>query len=148
MNAPVHASAGPISLNILRRIKASPAKVFAAWTVPEKLFPWFGPAGAVTRRAVTDLSVGGRYSITFQLPSGEMQTAFGTYLEIVPDQRLVFTWTWDRSPEWESIITIALRADGDGTVLSFRQEPFADQETHDSHNAGWSEALDRLAAEF
>ncbi|MEJ6781945.1 SRPBCC domain-containing protein [Aminobacter sp. Piv2-1] len=58
---------------------------------------------------------------------------------------MVFTFAWDHDPSWVSLVTATLRAEGARTRLTFRQEPFLDVETRDSHMGGWGECLDRLA---
>jgi uncharacterized protein YndB with AHSA1/START domain len=105
---------------------------------------WWGPAGAETIRAETDLRVGGRFVKVARTADGEEHEASGTYREIVPNEKLVFTWAWRSTPERESLVTVALRPDGDGTVLTLTHEQFADEPTRDSHRQGWSGALDKL----
>ena len=68
----------------------------------------------------------------------------GVYREVVPDARLVFTWAWHSTPERESLITVALKADGGGTLLMLHQEQFLDEAARDGHEAGWSSTLDKL----
>src|SRR5882757_11831 len=104
------------SLTIKRRINAAPAKVYAAWTDPEKIVAWFGPAKVKqgSLQAETDLRVGGRYSISFQATDGEHFQVGGVYREIVPNERLVFSWAWHSTPERESQVTISLKPDGAG----------------------------------
>ena len=132
------------SLTIRRRLRASPGKVFAAWTDPRQVMRWWGPAGAETVRAEMDLRVGGRFLKVARTDDGEEHEASGVYREIVPDEWLVFTWAWRDTPERETLVTVALRPDGDGTILTLTHEQFADEPTRDRHNAGWSGALDKL----
>jgi uncharacterized protein YndB with AHSA1/START domain len=69
----------------------------------------------------------------------------GTYREIVPDEKLVFTWHWaDMPDQGETLVTVLLKPDGDGTLMTFRHEQFLDVPTRDSHNQGWSGAFDKL----
>ena len=56
------------SLTIKRRLNAPPAKVYAAWTDPQMIARWFGPAGVESVEAETDLRVGGRYHIIMHVP--------------------------------------------------------------------------------
>lgn len=132
------------SLTIRRRLRASPAKVFAAWTDPRQIMRWWGPVGAETVRAETDLRVGGRFVKVARTADGEEHEASGIYREIVLDERLVFTWAWRSTPERESLVTVALRPDGDGTVLTLTHEQFVDEPARDRHHQGWSGALDKL----
>ncbi len=55
------------SLTVKRRFKAPPAKVFAAWTDPEKIKRWMGPGEIKAVRAEADARVGGRYRVLMQL---------------------------------------------------------------------------------
>jgi uncharacterized protein YndB with AHSA1/START domain len=132
------------SLTIRRRIAASPGKVFAAWTDPRQVMRWWGPAGAETVRAEMDLRVGGRFLKVARTADGEEHEASGVYREVIPDEKLVFTWAWRDTPERETLVTVALRPDGDGTILTLTHEQFADEPARDRHNAGWSGALDKL----
>ena len=106
------------SLTIKRRFKASPAKVFAAWTDPEKIKRWMGPGEIDTVKAESDPACGGRYLIMMQSPTGEQHDVGGVYREIVADEKLVFTWAWKSAPERESLVTVVLKPDGDGTLLT------------------------------
>ena len=133
------------SLTLTRRFAAAPEKVYAAWTDPEKLAQWFGP-GAVevgSVKADIDLRVGGRYRISFNA-RGEYNQVGGVYREVVPDARLVFSWAWHSTPERESLVTVSLKADGAGTLLTFHHEQFADTTARDNHQRGWTELLGKL----
>jgi uncharacterized protein YndB with AHSA1/START domain len=134
------------SLTLKRRINAAPAKVYAAWTDPEKIVAWFGP-GKVKQgsmQAETDLRVGGRYSISFEATDGEKFKVGGVYREVVPHERLVFSWAWHSTPERESLLTISLKPDGAGTLLTLHHEQFFDQAARDGHEKGWTELLGKL----
>ncbi len=136
------------SLTLKRHIKASPAKVFAAWTDGAQLARWMGPQGVTTLRADIDAQVGGRYAILMRSPDGEEHHVSGVYREVEPDRRLVFTWAWRSTPERESLVTVALKPDGDGTMLTLTHEKFFDEDARDHHQHGWSGALDKLEAIF
>jgi uncharacterized protein YndB with AHSA1/START domain len=134
------------SLTLTRRLRARPEKVYAAWTEPEKLAQWFGPsqvkAGSV--KAEIDLRAGGRYRISFDSASGEYNQVDGIYREVVPNQRVVFSWAWHSTPERESLVTVSLKPDGGGTLLTLCHEQFFNEAARDGHQRGWSELLDRL----
>jgi uncharacterized protein YndB with AHSA1/START domain len=138
------------SLTLKRRLKATPAQVFRAWTDPEKVVHWFGPketvAGSV--RADVDVRPGGRYRMNFQTDDGERHQVDGVYREVVADTRLVFTWAWHSTPERESLVTVTLVPDGDGTLLTLHHEQFFDQRARDGHQRGWTGTLDKLERLF
>jgi len=136
------------SLTLKRHLKAPPAKVFAAWTDPEKVKRWMGPGETTTKHAESDPRVGGRYRIVMQTPSGQELDVGGVYREVVPDQKLVFTWAWKSTPEDESLVTLLFRPDGDGTLLTVTHEQFVDDQARDGHKQGWNGALDKLEKLF
>jgi uncharacterized protein YndB with AHSA1/START domain len=131
------------SLTLKRHLNAPPAKVYAAWTDPAKIAGWFGPGQIESVRAETDVRVGGRYRIVMQA-SGDVHDVSGVYREVVPNEKLVFTWAWRSTPERESIVTVLLKADGDGTLLTLIHEQFFDEPARDRHQSGWTGALDKL----
>jgi uncharacterized protein YndB with AHSA1/START domain len=131
------------SLTIKRRFNAAPAKVYAAWTDPKMIARWFGPTGVESVNAETDLRVGGRYHITMHVP-GDQHDVMGAYREIVPNQKLVFTWAWRSTPERESLVTITFKPDGEGTLLTLTHEQFFDEPARDRHQTGWTGALEKL----
>jgi uncharacterized protein YndB with AHSA1/START domain len=136
------------SLTLKRRINAPPAKVFSAWTDPEQIKRWFGPGPSQTIHAEADVRVGGRYRIVARAPDGEEHDVSGVYREVVPGQKLVFTWAWRTTPERESLVTIALNPDGDGTMLTLTHEQFFDEAARDRHRTGWTAVLDNLDGYF
>lgn len=136
------------SLTITRRLRARPEKVFAAWTRAEQLAQWFGPPNmkAGTLKAELDVRVGGRYRLSFTGDDGEYFEAGGVYREVVPDERLVFTWAWHSTPERESLVTISLKPDSAGTLMVFNHAQFFDETARDNHQRGWSSFFDKLEA--
>jgi uncharacterized protein YndB with AHSA1/START domain len=132
------------ALTLKRRLNAPPAKIYRAWTDAAKISRWFGPEAAEMLRAETDVRVGGRFRIVFRGPDGEEHDVGGVYREVVPNQKLVFTWAWRSTPERESLVTVALKRDGDGTLLTLLHEQFFDEAARDRHGRGWSETLDKL----
>ena len=128
-----------------RRFTAAPEKVYAAWADPQKLAQWFGPASveAGSVKADIDLRVGGSYRISFNA-NGQYNQVGGVYREVVPNERLVFSWAWHSTPERESLVTVLLKPDGAGTLLTFHHEQFADATARDNHERGWTELFAKL----
>ena len=134
------------SLTLKRRLNARPEKVYAAWTDPQKIAAWFGPSQVVSGsvQADIDASAGGRYRVSFDTEDGQHHQVGGVYREVVPNQRLVFSWAWHSTPERELLVTVSLRADGDGTLLTLMHEQLFDTAARDGHQHGWSGSLDKL----
>ncbi len=134
------------SLTLKRRLNAIPEKVYAAWTDPEKIARWFGPAQvkAGSVQASIDLRVGGRYRISFEGGDGEYFQVDGVYLEVTPNARIAFSWAWHSTPERESQVTVSLQPDGGGTLLTLHHEQFFDEAARDGHSRGWDALVDKL----
>ena len=135
------------SLTIKRRFNAPPEKVYAAWIDPKKLAQWMGPSGTQRVEAECDLRVGGRYAIKMVMTDDEHNVS-GVYREIVPNEKLVFTWHWKTTPERESLVTVTLKPDCDGTLLTLLHEMFFDEDARDRHSKGWTGTLDKLEKLF
>lgn len=139
------------SLTLARRLKASPAKVFAAWTDPQKIIQWFGPAETKDDSVEVkemDVRVGGAFRISFVAKDGEYHEVGGKYLEVLPNERLVFSWAWHSTPERQSQVTIVLKPEGDMTFLTLTHEKFFDEAARDGHKHGWTGTLDKLERLF
>jgi uncharacterized protein YndB with AHSA1/START domain len=132
------------SVTIVRRIKASPAKVWAAITQPKLMMQWWGPDAGPTLSAEADVRPGGRFSIVFRLLNGEEHNPTGVYREVVPEKKLVFTWEWAGMPERESLVTFRLEPFDGGTEFTLIHERLPDEEACKSHEAGWAGLLDKL----
>ena len=132
------------SLTIKKRIKATPEKVYAAWTDPQKLTQWFGPDEGKVVSATTDLRVGGRFRVVFHTMDGEQHDVSGVYDAVVPNEKLSFSWAWRTMPERESHVTLTFKREDDGTLLTLFHEQFADEAARDGHQQGWTGALDKL----
>jgi uncharacterized protein YndB with AHSA1/START domain len=110
---------------------------------------WFAPSDDFAVPVVeADVRVGGRYRIVMHSPDGEEHDVRGEYREIVPNEKLVFTWAWRSTPERESLVTVRLRPAGAGTELTVTHEQFFDAEARDKHRQGWEGCLGRLERAF
>ncbi len=147
-NAAVNPNLAGPSLTLKRRLNAAPEKVYAAWTDPAQIAKWFGPdAGAVTS-AETDVRVGGRYTVIFHTEDGEEHYVSGVYREVVRNEKLQFTWAWRSTPERESLVTILIKAEGAGSILTLIHEKFFDDAARDRHEYGWTGSLNKLEKLF
>ena len=116
------------SVTIVRQIKASPAKVWAAITQPELMMQWWGPDAGPTLRAEADVRPGGRFSVVFRLLNGEEHNPTGIYREVIPEKKLVFTWDLPGIREPESLVTFRLEPVDGGTRLTLLHEHLPDED--------------------
>jgi uncharacterized protein YndB with AHSA1/START domain len=130
------------SLTIVRRIRAAPARVWAAITQPDLMMRWWSPDAGPTISVVADVRPGGRFSVVFRLLNGDEHNPTGIYQEVVPEQKLVFTW--DLPGASESVVTVRLEPFDGGTVLTLTHEHLPDEAARTSHEQGWNGLLDKL----
>ena len=136
------------TLEMKRIFQASAARLFQAWTDPEMMDRWFHPDPRMHSECTVDCRVGGRYEIKMFGAEDKAFVVGGTYEEIVPDEKLVFTWRWlaAKSPD-HMRITVEFRPVSETeTELSLLHERFPNIEERDSHAQGWVGTLDQLAA--
>jgi uncharacterized protein YndB with AHSA1/START domain len=136
-------------LLIVRTFNAPPSVVFALWSSADHMKRWMGPKHFTCPEAAIDFRIGGTYRAMIKsLEHGENWFG-GAYREIVPDNRLVFTFVWENegpSAGLETLVTITFEERDGKTVQTFHQAPFSNVERRDSHVEGWSEAFDKQAA--
>jgi len=121
-----------------QRIEASPSTVYRYLTESEQWSLWQGESASL------DANKGGIFSMVM----GNGMNARGQFVELVPDERVVFTWGWvDRPgiPPGSTTVEIELNEDADGTllVLTHREVP---SDESDMQKMGWTHYLPRLAA--
>lgn len=136
------------SLVIERVFDAPPELVFEAWTKPEHLTKWWGPNDFTLPHCEVDFRVGGRYRFCMRSPDGEDHWVWGVYEEIVPPERLVFTWNREDATGrvWSSSSVVrATFTEQDGkTLFTLNQALFETPAYCGEHQIGWSQSLDRL----
>lgn len=133
------------TLELRRTFNASKARVYAAWTNPEFVAKWFHPAEVMTTTVNTlNLQVGGQYQFTMH-GDGDFVIG-GTYQEIVPSEKLVFTWQWEGEEDTPPmLITLNfIEVDADNTEMILLHERFPKPEDRDNHEIGWEGTLVEL----
>jgi len=135
---------------VITRVFDAPRElVFQAWTDPKHVMSWWGPKDFTMTSWTMDLRPGGAWRGCIRSSKGLDYWSQGVYREIVPPERLVFTFAWDgehNQPTTETLVTITFADSGGKTKFTFRQTPFTTVEDRDSHEEGWSESFERLAA--
>ncbi|MDJ0782089.1 MAG: SRPBCC domain-containing protein [Desulfosarcinaceae bacterium] len=139
------------TLTISRDFPADRKRMFQAWTDPEMLTRWFGPPGVTTLEAAVDLRAGGEYRLTMREPGGEIIVHGGVYREIVPPEKLVFTWVLAGQAcegsagfHAETVVTLTFAALEKGTRLTLTHEFLPTEISRTAHAAGWEGSLTRL----
>jgi uncharacterized protein YndB with AHSA1/START domain len=136
-----------------RRFKASPARVFHAWADPDAKRRWSDcHAETGTTEYSLDFRVGGKETYRAILPDGTRMTVDKTFLEIVPDTRIIFAYAMAANGRSlsASLVTVEFHADGDGMrqVLTEQLAYLDGHEDRDERMRGTNEGLDRLELEL
>lgn len=140
-----HMTSGPAStLSIEWRFDHPPALVWRAWTDPEWIAGWVGsdPKGTVLN-VRTDVRPGGHFEFTFADSDGTVHTARGVYGTVDPQRRLTFSWGWASEAGIETSITVALSADGTGTLMHFDHSGLGHATSHD-YGVGWRSTFKKV----
>jgi uncharacterized protein YndB with AHSA1/START domain len=143
-------------LVLTRLIDATPERLFRCWTEPALLKQWFAPRPYTTPVAEVDLRVGGASRMVMQAPDGQELPCPGTYLEIVPNRKLVFTDAYigdwvpktDGKPFMTAIITFEPEAGRTRYTARVRHWSAEDKQAHEEmgFHAGWAQCADQLEA--
>ena len=143
---------------LVERVFDAPLElVWRAWTEPEQFARWYGPTGFTVPTCEIDFRVGGRHLFGMQSPDGQGYWSTGIYREIVPLERVVFTDSladehgnivaMDEGAPLETTVTVTFEDLGGGkTRVTLRQDGWPNDGMAAGANAGWSQALEKLAA--
>jgi uncharacterized protein YndB with AHSA1/START domain len=115
-------------------------RVFSAWTKPEELEKWWGPAGFKTTVVEMNVEVNGKYKYNMQSPDGQVHVITGQYEEIIKNEKLVFTWKWEHGDD-ETIVTVDFINKDDYTELVITHKDLPSEVEANSHSHGWTSFL-------
>lgn len=137
------------TLVLEREFDAPPGLVFTMWTESEHFSQWCAPARFRIVDARVDARRGGVWWSIMAAPDGEECRASGVYREVVPVERLVFTYAHEtpageRGPE--TLVTVTLEDANGKTRLRLEQSVFDSVDNRVAHSMGWSECFARLEA--
>ena len=135
-------------------IDVSREKLFKAWTEPELLKQWFAPKPWTIAAAELDIRAGGSSLIVMRSPEGNEFPNEGVYLEVVENERIVFTdaysKAWEPSEKPFMTVTISFEKVNGSTKYTARAAHWsvADREAHEKmgFHQGWAQCTDQLAA--
>jgi uncharacterized protein YndB with AHSA1/START domain len=144
MADPRSPAAGTIALVVRRVIRATPERLFEAWTEPTQLRSWWGPEGVTCEGAEVDLRVGGRYRIDNAFPDGRVVVLVGEFEIIERPKRLTYTWRVDGSPGASERVTVRFEPRNGATEVIVTHERIPDETVRDQHRRGWEGCLEGL----
>jgi uncharacterized protein YndB with AHSA1/START domain len=138
------------TLEMSRVFDAPRDEVFRAWTDPVELARWWGPGEFACPQADVDLRPGGSYRLVMKPTEGTEMVLGGTYREVEPPERLVYTWKWESG--WpdptELLVTVEFRDLGGRTEVLLTQAGFLDDNGVAANTWGWDSGLDKLEAQL
>lgn len=117
-------------------IECRPETLFPFFTDPDKLVRWMG------RKVLLNPSIGGK----FRIDINGSDVAIGEYKEIVPNERILMTWGWEKSklvPPGASTIEFRLTPQHNGTLLTLTHSDLPASEI-ESHQQGWTHYMARI----
>lgn len=135
-----------LSLTCRRTIKATPEQVYKAWLDPAMMTRFMSPRPDMhVREARADARVGGRFYV--MMVADRDLPHEGTYKELTPFSRIVFTWEapWS-APDTQ--VELVLNPVKDGTEVVLTHVKFTTEESRDNHAQGWAGILGKLDAVF
>ena len=136
-----------VKLTIRRTFAAPVEKVYQAWTDPAKVSKWFFPNERWNTPTIDiDPRPGGRHNITMNHSDGDTFHNFGKYVDVVPNERLSFTWTWQESPTGpeETFVTVEFRTVSGGTELTLIHDRQTDPTSREQTALGWTGCFNML----
>lgn len=147
---------GPETRLQIRRTFAAPRKkVFEAWTQREKLEKWMCRDNPKNTPSYVEFDVrpGGSNRMEIRTADGHVYRQRVTFREILPPEKLVFTWAWERfsaagqkdEQQEETLVTVEFHERGKFTEVVLTHEFFRNAEQRDRHSTGWDGCFDVLA---
>ena len=142
-------------LVLTRLIDVPREKLWRCWTEPKLMLQWFTPAPWKTIHAETDVRPGGSSYVVMQGPDGTEMPNRGVYLEVIKNEKLVFTdaytsaWEPSENPFFTGILTFEDAGNGQtrytARALHWTKE---NREAHEKmgFHEGWGVATDQMTA--
>lgn len=143
-----------LDLVLEREIDVPRELIWKAWTTPEHLKQWFCPKPWTVTHCEIDLRPGGMFSTVMRSPEGQEFPNLGCYLEIVPNERLVFTDTMlpGYRPSPKPFFTAALHLEPKGSGTRYTAIAIhGNEDTRKNHEQmgfydGWGTVVDQMVA--
>ena len=142
-----------LDLVLERHADVSPAQVWKAWTTPEHVKQWLAPRPWTITECQIDLRPGGEFRFVMRSPEGDLYPNLCCYLEVVPNERLVWTDAllpgYRPAPEPFFTAVVLIEADGKGRTKYTAIAKHRSEDTRQKHEAmgfheGWGQVFDQL----
>ncbi len=136
----------PNTVRLHRVIAAKPDKIYRAFLEPDAVASWLPPFGFVCTVHELIAEVGGKHRMSFRnFTTGDSHAFGGTYRELIPGERLVYTDTFgDPNLPGEMKVTVTFKAVSVGTELTIVQEGLPDIIPPEACYLGWQDSLHKL----
>lgn len=137
----------PSTIRLHRVIATSPDKVYRAFLEPDAVASWLPPYGFLCTVHELDAKVGGKHRMSFRnFTTGNGHSFGGTYEELVPGKRLVYTDKFeDTNMPGEMRVTVTLKEVSCGTEINIEQSGVPDMIPPEGCYLGWQDTLHKLA---
>ena len=129
-----------LAFTLERSYPVAPDRVWAHFTQPELMAQWFCPNPTLETTCTLDVRPGGAWRCDMG-----PHAVSGTFAEVEPTTRLVFTWGWDHDDDPDTTVTVTLEPEGAGTKLVLAHSETVPGIGADGHEGGWTRTLQRLA---
>lgn len=135
------------TVRLHRVLRATPERVYRAFVTPDAMAKWLPPYGFTCKVHHMDAKVGGTYRMSFtNFTTGNGHAFGGTYRELIPNERLVYTDKFeDPNMPDEMITTITITKVSCGTEITAVQEGIPAMIPVESCYLGWQESMEQLA---
>lgn len=137
----------PHTVRLHRVLATRPEKVYRAFVEPDAIASWLPPFGFLCTVHDLEAREGGKHRMSFRnFTTGNSHSFGGTYLELVPGEKLVYTDSFDDpSMPGEMKVTVTLKGVSVGTELSIEQQGIPEMIPPEACYLGWQESLRKLA---
>jgi uncharacterized protein YndB with AHSA1/START domain len=132
------------SLEIRRVIPGSPERVFGAWTDPDEMKIWWGPADVRCLSAEVELREGGQYRIANELPDGSVLWISGEYKVVDRPHLLIYTWIVEGANPSTEQVSVRFVPHDLGTEVVITHDLISSSTIRDQHQQGWLGCMDGL----
>jgi uncharacterized protein YndB with AHSA1/START domain len=142
-----------LDLVLERHADVSPAQVWKAWTTPEHVKQWLAPRPWTITECQIDLRPGGEFRFVMRSPEGDLYPNLCCYLEVVPNERLVWTDAllpgYRPAPEPFFTALVLIEADGKSRTKYTAIAKHGSEDTRQKHESmgfheGWGQVFDQL----